>query len=108
MKLEVPRFVLKFSCYDTIGIIQAISSFLARNGCNIVTSAQFGDRETGRFFMRVAFTPIDSRMERSTLETLFEPIAERYGMDWSLHETSDQARVLLMVSRFGHCLNDLL
>ena len=59
MKLDRPRYVLKFSCYDTIGIVHAISGFLTQNGCNIVTSSQFGDRETERFFMRVAFAPLD-------------------------------------------------
>jgi formyltetrahydrofolate deformylase len=108
MKLEDPRYVLKFSCYDTIGIVQAVSSFLTQNGCNIITNSQFGDRETERFFMRVAFTPIDMRTELPALEGLFKPIAERYKMDWSLHETSSRAKVLIMVSRFGHCLNDLL
>jgi formyltetrahydrofolate deformylase len=108
MKLEDPRYVLKFSCYDTIGIVQAVSSFLTQNGCNIITNSQFGDRETERFFMRVAFTPIDARTELPALEGLFKPIAERYKMDWSLHETSTRAKVLIMVSRFGHCLNDLL
>jgi formyltetrahydrofolate deformylase len=108
MKLEEPRFVLKFSCCDTMGIVQAISSFLVENGCNIITSSQFGDRETERFFMRVALTPVDPGTERSVLEKRFEPIAEHYGMDWSLHETNAHAKVLLMVSRFGHCLNDLL
>ena len=108
MKLDEPRYVLKFSCYDTIGIVHAISGFLTQNGCNIVTSSQFGDRETERFFMRVAFAPLDPRTQLLALAGLFRPIAERYGMDWSMHDTSTRSKVLLMVSRFGHCLNDLL
>jgi formyltetrahydrofolate deformylase len=108
MKLDDPRYVLKFSCYDTIGIVHAISGFLTQNGCNIVTSSQFGDRETERFFMRVAFAPLDPRTQLPALAGLFRPIAERYGMDWSMHDTTARSKVLLMVSRFGHCLNDLL
>ena len=108
MKLDEPRYVLKFSCYDTIGIVHAISGFLTQNGCNIVTSSQFGDRETERFFMRVAFAPLDARTELPGLASLFRPLAERYRMDWSMHDTTTRPKVLLMVSRFGHCLNDLL
>ncbi len=108
MKLEDPRYVLKLSCVDTIGIVNAVSSFLTQNGCNIITNAQFGDRETERFFMRVSFAPVDPRTEVSALAGVFRPIAERYQMDWSLHDVSTRAKVLIMVSRFGHCLNDLL
>ncbi|WP_046865638.1 formyltetrahydrofolate deformylase [Microvirga massiliensis] len=108
MKLEDPRYVLKLSCVDTIGIVNAVSSFLTQNGCNIITNAQFGDRETERFFMRVAFAPVDPRTEVSALAGVFRPIAERYQMDWSLHDITSRAKVLIMVSRFGHCLNDLL
>ena len=108
MKLEDPRYVLKLSCVDTIGIVNAVSSFLTQNGCNIITSAQFGDRETERFFMRVAFAPIDPDTELSSLAGVFKPIADRYRMEWSLHDTTVRPKVLIMVSRFGHCLNDLL
>jgi formyltetrahydrofolate deformylase len=58
--------------------------------------------------MRVAFAPLDPRTELPALAGLFRPIAERYGMDWSMHDTTTRSKVLLMVSRFGHCLNDLL
>jgi formyltetrahydrofolate deformylase len=108
MKLEDPRYILKLSCVDTIGIVNAVSSFLTQNGCNIVTNSQFGDRETERFFMRVAFAPIDPRTELESLAGLFRPIADRYKMDWSMHDAKARAKVLIMVSRFGHCLNDLL
>jgi len=108
VKLEDPRYVLKLSCVDTIGIVNAVSSFLTQNGCNIITSAQFGDRETERFFMRVAFAPIDPDTELSSLAGVFKPIADRYRMEWSLHDTTVRPKVLIMVSRFGHCLNDLL
>ncbi len=108
MKLQDPRFILKLSCVDTIGIVNAVSGFLTQNGANIIDSAQFGDRETERFFMRVSFTPIDGTIEREGLEAVFRPIAERYKMQWSIHDATARAKVLIMVSKFGHCLNDLL
>jgi formyltetrahydrofolate deformylase len=108
MKLQDPRFILKLSCVDTIGIVNAVSGFLTQNGANIIDSAQFGDRETERFFMRVSFTPIDAAIEREGLEAVFRPIAERYKMQWSIHDATARAKVLIMVSKFGHCLNDLL
>ena len=108
MKLQDPRFILKLSCVDTIGIVNAVSGFLTQNGANIIDSAQFGDRETERFFMRVSFTPIDASIEREGLEAVFRPIAERYKMQWSIHDATARAKVLVMVSKFGHCLNDLL
>jgi len=108
MKLQDARFVLKLACTDTIGIVNAVSGFLTQNGANIIDSAQFGDRETERFFMRVSFTPIDPTIEREGLEAVFRPIAERYKMAWSLHDATARAKVLIMVSKFGHCLNDLL
>lgn len=108
MKLQDPRFILKLSCVDTIGIVNAVSGFLTQNGANIIDSAQFGDRETERFFMRVSFTPMDASIERAGLEAVFRPIAERYKMQWSIHDATTRAKVLIMVSKFGHCLNDLL
>ncbi|MGJ3261980.1 MAG: formyltetrahydrofolate deformylase [Salinarimonas sp.] len=108
MKLADPRFVLKLSCIDTIGIVSAISGFLVQNGCNIITNQQFGDRDTERFFMRVAFTPIDPDTSLERLRGPLHTLAARYDMDWTLHETAERPRVIVMVSKFGHCLNDLL
>jgi formyltetrahydrofolate deformylase len=108
MKLEEPRYVLKLSCVDTIGIVTTISGFLTQNGCNIITSSQFGDRATERLFMRVSFTPVDAQTNLEALTQLFKPIADRYGMEYGFHDTAHRPRVLIFVSRFGHCLNDLL
>lgn len=71
MKLEEPRYVLKLSCVDTIGIVTTISGFLTQNGCKIITSSQFGDRATGRLFMRVSFTPVDAKTNLKVLARRF-------------------------------------
>lgn len=108
MKLEEPGCILKLSCVDTIGIVATVAGFLTQNGCNIITSSQFGDRATERFFMRVSFAPVDRQTNLAALSDLFQPIAARYGMEFSFHDAASRPKVLIFVSRFGHCLNDLL
>lgn len=80
---------------------------LLGEGCNILDSQQFGDPDTGRFFMRVHFDAEQTR-GREALVTAFGPIGERFGMSWQLYELAHRPRLLIMVSRQGHCLNDLL
>jgi formyltetrahydrofolate deformylase len=100
-------FVLTLSCEDTIGIVHAVSGFLVDNGCNIVDSAQFGDPDTHRFFMRVAFaSPADAGA--AALRAAFAPVAQRFGMAHEIRDLAVKQRVAIMVSRYGHCLNDLL
>ena len=100
-------YTLRVTCASTRGIVAALSSFLAEAGCNITDSAQFDDSETGRFFMRVSFLS----EEDATLDSLrggLAPIAARFGMEVEVTDQSVKKKVLIMVSRFGHCLNDLL
>jgi formyltetrahydrofolate deformylase len=100
-------YVLTVSCRSTRGIVAAISGLLAEKGCNIIDSSQFDDLDTGKFFMRVSFIS-EEGVERETIATAFAPVAERFGMDWDIFDSAERMKVLLMVSRFGHCLNDLL
>ncbi len=102
-----PEYVLTLSCPDTTGIVFHVSGFLFERACNIIDSAQFGDESTGLFFLRVHFSaPPD--MESARLASEFEAIARRYAMDAKIHDLRERPRVLLLVSKFGHCLNDLL
>ncbi|WP_313760049.1 formyltetrahydrofolate deformylase [Rhizobium sp.] len=99
--------VLTVTCQSTRGVVAAIAGFLADKGCNIIDSSQFDDLETGLFFMRLTFaseagTPIEE------IVTGFEPIRKTFDMSCEFHDSSAKMKVLLMVSRFGHCLNDLL
>ncbi len=98
-------YILTLSCKDTKGIVAAVSGFLAENGCFILESAQLGDASTGNFFMRSVFTSSD---KLASLEDNFQKIADEFTMDWKLHDQSVKPRLLLMVSKQGHCLNDLL
>lgn len=99
--------ILTLSCPDRPGIVAAVAGFIAERGANIDDSHQFGDPEAGVFFMRVAFT---SRGDLATEEWRagFASVGERFGMDWQLHDAAARPRVLILVSREGHCLNDLL
>src|SRR6056297_3556710 len=101
------RYALTVTCKSTRGIVAAVSGFLAENGCNITDSAQFDDPQTGNFFMRVSFVSEDGAAP-DALTKGFGAIAPGFGMDFAFHDEAAKAKVIIMVSRFGHCLNDLL
>ncbi|WP_111429021.1 formyltetrahydrofolate deformylase [Rhodobacteraceae bacterium DSL-40] len=100
-------YVLTVQCVSTRGIVAAISAFLAEHGCNIRDSAQFDDSVTGQFFMRISFIS-ETGTGLEALRSDFAAVAERFGMDYAFHDSTEKMKVLLMVSSFGHCLNDLL
>ncbi|WP_404959486.1 formyltetrahydrofolate deformylase [Streptomyces sp. 147326] len=102
-----PQYVLTVSCPDKQGIVHAVSSYLFMTGCNIVDSQQFGDRETGLFFMRVHFEA-EPAVTVEKLRASFAAIGDSFKMDWQIHRSEERMRIILMVSKFGHCLNDLL
>ncbi len=101
-------FVLTLSCPDRLGIVHAVTGFLAEHGCNIVDSQQFGDRDAGRFFMRVHVEGTDAAYGLEALRAAFRPTADEFAMDWEINDARAKPRVVIMVSRQGHCLNDLL
>ena len=106
------EYVLTLSCPDRVGIVHAVAAYLHQAGCNVLDSQQFGDRVAGgpgRFFMRVHVETVPgASVTYESLHGGFTPVAAEFGMDWELHDTAVQPRVLIMVSRAGHCLNDLL
>jgi formyltetrahydrofolate deformylase len=102
------QYVLTLSCPDRPGIVSAVSTFLAHNGQNILDAQQFGDIETGHFFMRVVFTAADLAVNLPALQTGFAAIAERFAMDWQMRDRAAKRRVMLLVSKFDHCLVDIL
>jgi len=103
-----PEYILNLSCLDQRGIVQRVSGFLAAHGCNIIESAQFGDAQSQLFFMRVYFAAEDSSVNDEVLRADFAAMAETMQMTWQLHDAQKKPRVMLMVSKIGHCLNDLL
>ncbi|MDP5308225.1 formyltetrahydrofolate deformylase [Paracoccus spongiarum] len=100
-------FTLRVTCASTRGIVAAISGFLAAQDCNITDSAQFDDTETGRFFMRMSFRS-EGKATLDSLRADFAPVAAELGMEVEITDEAVKKKVLIMVSRFGHCLNDLL
>ncbi len=103
-----PEFILTLSCKDQRGIVQRVSGFLADHGCNIIDSAQFGDAQTKQFFMRVHFAIEDASVTEDKLRGGFGELARAMDMDWQLNDAARKPRVMIMVSKIGHCLNDLL
>jgi formyltetrahydrofolate deformylase len=104
-------YVLTLSCPDTTGIVYHVSDFLFKRGCNILDSAQYGDQTTGLFFLRIHFAVVGDHPDDRSLPALqhaFSPIASQFGMNWGLFDPLVKPRLLIMVSKFGHCLNDLL
>ena len=95
------RFILKLSCPDQAGIVHAVTGFLLAQGGNILTSAQHGDADHQRFFMRIEF---ESAAELTAMREGFAPLANRLTMDWELVASATKTRVLLLVSKLGHCL----
>jgi formyltetrahydrofolate deformylase len=90
-----------------MGIVASVAAFLLERECNIVESGQFGDAASDRFFMRVCFDSARSS-NAQTLQREFASVGERFSMQWAIFDTRVKPRLLLMVSKFGHCLNDLL
>src|SRR5437868_1957673 len=107
MPADPARFVLTLSCGDRRGIVAAVANCIASQDCNIVESAQYGDPETERFFMRVAFSA-PATVSAESFGRGFRPVATAYDLDWLLHDLAIKPRVLILVSKIGHCLNDLL
>ncbi len=103
-----PEFILTLSCKDQRGIVQRVSGFLADHGCNIIDSAQFGDAQAQQFFMRVHFALEQAGVSEEALRSGFGELAQTMDMDWQLNDAARKPRVLIMVSKIGHCLNDLL
>lgn len=101
------KYTLTVSCKTTRGIVAAIASFLAEHGCNITDSAQFDDIETGLFFMRISFISEDGAA-LDELKANFTATADKFAMTHAFHNDTEKMKVVIMVSRFGHCLNDLL
>jgi len=99
--------VLTLSCPDRIGIVHRVSGLLLQHGSNILDAQQFGDAESGRFFLRVHFD-LPRSADIATLQQDFQPLADDFGMDWRIDDARRRARLLVLVSKQGHCLNDLL
>jgi formyltetrahydrofolate deformylase len=102
------RHILTLSCVNRPGIVAKVSAALFDGGFNILDAQQFDDIETGDFFMRVSFNPAGSHADVEAFRETFKAIATGLAMTWSMRSVDQRKRVVLMVSRFDHCLVDLL
>ncbi len=101
------RFVLTLACPDRKGIVAAVSRFLVEQDCNIIDSAQFGDPDNGRFFLRMVFHA-ERATDTTVLQAAFGSIVRSFEMRAEFHNVARKVRTLVLVSKFGHCLVDLL
>jgi len=101
-------YILTLSCDDRPGLVAAVAGFLRDNGGNILEAQQFDDLDTKRFFMRIKFDLDAAPADHDALSGRFAELAAAHGMAWSLRAIDQRKRVLLLVSRFDHCLGDLL
>ena len=104
------KIILVINCPDKAGIIAAVSSFLFKRKFNILESSQYKDSKNNQFFMRVCFTNLDNTkiISLNNLKKDFLNISKKYNMEFSFFDMSKKQKVLVMVSKFGHCLNNIL
>lgn len=100
--------VLTISCPDRTGLVAGVTTYLASNNLFIDETHQFGDSETGRFFMRTVFHPTAGEWDRDDFTRGFGPVAGRFECAWDARPVADRLRAIVMVSRFDHCLADLI
>ena len=106
--MSAARHIVTLSCANRPGIVAKVSTALFEGGFNVLEAQQFDDTETGTFFMRVAFNGATEAADVAALRTGFDAIATALKMKWSMRAENDKKRVVLLVSRFDHCLVDLL
>jgi formyltetrahydrofolate deformylase len=102
------RYVLALSCPNKPGIVAGVSTYLFEHGCNILDAQQYDDTRTSTFFMRVVFDRVDGDGAFDALRNGFEAVAEPFAMTWRMRAADDRKRVMILVSKFDHCLADLL
>ncbi|CAN5511152.1 formyltetrahydrofolate deformylase [soil metagenome] len=105
MTATATHWILTLVCEDRPGIVHAVSGAIVEASGNITESQQFSSDDTGRFFMRLQ---VESDVSREVFEAALAPVTERYGMTWQLDIVGRPLRTLVLVSKAGHCLNDLL
>jgi formyltetrahydrofolate deformylase len=104
---DSPTYILTLSCPDKIGVVAFGAAFMVAHDCNIIESGQFTDQDTGRFFLRSAFRPLTG-VDLDTLRRDFKTVADRYEIEANFFDAAAKVKTLILVSKLGHCLNDLL
>jgi formyltetrahydrofolate deformylase len=108
MSMNTPAYILTVTCPDTVGIVAAVSGYLRDQNYFVEESSHFGDRDTSNFFSRTRFSLNGGEWSEEKFRDGFKIISEEFAMEWEVHDTSKLPRVVIMVSKHEHCLNDLL
>jgi formyltetrahydrofolate deformylase len=108
MNMAASKTILTLSCPNRPGIVAKVATTLFEGGANILDAQQFDDTETGNFFMRVVFDAAAGPIDLAALSARFEAVAKSFAMTWALRDAEARKRVFILVSRFDHCLVDLL
>ncbi|MCK9506100.1 MAG: formyltetrahydrofolate deformylase [Porticoccaceae bacterium] len=101
-------YILRANCRAATGVVAAVTSYLAARDCYICALEQFDDENTEKFFMRAVFRPEGNQHSIDSIRRDFEPVAESLGMQWAMRNSRQPTKVIIMVSKFDHCLTDLL
>jgi formyltetrahydrofolate deformylase len=106
---EQQKFILKVSCPTARGILAELSDLLYHRGCYIEQMSEFDDTNSGQFFIRIVFWVQEGGdLTHEEFASIFADVAKRFSLDWKLHDTAVNSKILVMVSKYDHCLNDLL
>ncbi|TXR53166.1 formyltetrahydrofolate deformylase [Reinekea thalattae] len=108
MAAESQSIILKINCPAGRGIVSAVSSYLSEQGCYISELAHYDDQDSGQLFLRASFQPQVKPLGIDELREGFKSVAEEFSMKWDMHDESAPVKTILMVSKFDHCLDDLL
>lgn len=106
--MTTPTYILKVDCKDKAGIVAAVSTSLYENHCNIEDSAQFNDHISGHFFMRTEFSAPKESQSIDNFKNTFKQISQKFNMEWSLTNSKDKPKTIIMVSKANHCLQDII
>lgn len=108
-RAETPQYLITIACPGIVGTVARVSSFLAERQCYLHEMQQFDDADSGRFFLRARFYPAHGEaLDLPLLREEFARFAAEQDMEWAIHDAAERMRVLIMVSKFDHCLDDLL
>lgn len=105
---DIEELILKFSCDDQPGIVASVANLFSLQGFNIREASQFEDITSKRFFMRTVLESVEGPKDFAAIKSAFRSIADRYQMTWEMHNQQRKMKVLIAVSQWGHCLNNLL
>jgi formyltetrahydrofolate deformylase len=108
MNTHTTSYILTITCPDTVGIVAAVAGYLRDQNFFVEESSHFGDRDTGNFFSRTKFSTNGEQWSEDKFRSGFSTISKKFAMQWDVHDTSKLPRVVIMVSKHDHCLNDLL